>query len=49
MKIHAKKKAYRKECKEMAKAGKINDSNGKWISRPSGGNSMTRDYYPQGK
>ena len=47
MKIHTKKKVFRAMCKELAKAGKINNADGQWINRPSG-NAMMRDYSPQG-
>lgn len=48
MKIHAKKKAYRKLCKANAKAGLINDETGKWVNRSSvKDTSMRRDYHPQ--
>lgn len=46
-KTHVKKKAYQSFCKKMAQDGFINDADGRFIKRPSGGNAMMRDYYPQ--
>lgn len=46
MKVHSRKKAYRRMIKDLAKKGMINDVDGKMIKR---GNktSMHRDYHPQ--
>ena len=43
------KKMYREMCKINARKGLINTADGKWATRPAGGNSMMRDYYPQGR
>lgn len=44
-KQHTKKKQYRHMCKELARAGKMNNAEGQWLSR-SGfpDTSMRRDY-----
>jgi hypothetical protein len=48
MKIHTKKKLYRRTLSELAKKGYINDANGRMVLRSSvSANSMVRDYKPQ--
>jgi len=48
MKIHARKKAYKRDCKAKAKEGLINTHDGKWERRSNvTDNSMQKDYYPQ--
>lgn len=47
MKVHTKKKAYRARLKQLAKLGKINNSNGDWVGRGSFKNSMQYDFSPQ--
>lgn len=48
MKVHERKKAYRRMIKDLAmKHDKINAPNGLMINRSSAAdNSMRRDYYP---
>jgi hypothetical protein len=47
VKVHARKKAFRRMCKQLAKDGKIVNSAGQWVNRSSGGNAMNRDFHPQ--
>jgi hypothetical protein len=48
MKIHTKKKIYRREMQKAANAGLINGPDGKFIKREHvADNSMKRDYAPQ--
>lgn len=48
MKVHAKKKAYRTMIHSLAKAGKMNDADGKMVDRSQiKDSSMKWDYYPQ--
>ena len=48
MKIHTKKKLYRRTLSELAKKGYINDSNGRMVLRAQqADNSMKRDFKPQ--
>jgi len=48
VKIHTKKKLYRRMIQELAKAGYMNQPNGMMQPRKNGAeNSMRRDYYPQ--
>lgn len=46
MKIHTKKKAFRRAWKEQARKGMINGADGVWKVR-TGDGSMIRDFHPQ--
>lgn len=48
MKIHTKKKAFRRAWKEQARKGMMNGSDGIWKVRANfQENSMVRDFHPQ--
>ncbi len=48
MKIHARKKAYRRWLKSEAQAGRMNNAAGQMVARASAvDNAMKRDFYPQ--
>ena len=48
MKIHVKKKLYRRAMQELAQKGYMNDASGKMVLRSQQtDNSMKRDYKPQ--
>lgn len=48
MKIHTRKKAYRRFCSQQATAGLINNAAGNWVNRSSApDNASKRDFKPQ--
>jgi len=50
MKIHTRKKEYRRMIKALAAKGFINTASGSMVPRNQATeNSMRRDYYPQNK
>ncbi len=51
MKMHERKKTYRKRIHELSIKGFINLADGSWVQRGDArvkDNAMARDYYPQG-